>query len=138
MATSGMCAVDCPLKPLFLGIMFFTTMGIFITSVPLVTATLRAVTEEDGPFATGVQDVMIRGLGFIPCVLLIGTVIDRACVLQDSSCTNGGSCLLYVNRDFGLYLLVVSMTYKVTSCLFYALVLLFDRGQEHAHYSNLE
>ncbi|XP_078692987.1 solute carrier organic anion transporter family member 4A1-like [Branchiostoma floridae x Branchiostoma belcheri] len=138
LATSGMCAVDCPLKPLFLGILFFMSMGMFITQIPLLTATLRAVTEEDGPFATGVQDVMIRGLGYIPCILLVGTVIDSACVLQDSSCTNGGSCVLYVNRDFGLYLLVVSMTYKVTSCLFYALVLLFDRGQEHAHYSNLK
>ncbi|XP_066292266.1 solute carrier organic anion transporter family member 4A1-like isoform X1 [Branchiostoma lanceolatum] len=137
-ATSGICSVDCPLKPLFLGILFFMSMGMFITYIPLLTATLRTVTEEDGPFATGVQDVMIRGLGYIPCILLVGTVIDRACVLQDTSCTNGGSCLLYVNRDFGLYLVAVSMAYKVMSCLFYAMVLFSDGGQPHSDYNNIK
>ncbi|XP_035694932.1 solute carrier organic anion transporter family member 4A1-like isoform X2 [Branchiostoma floridae] len=137
-ATSGICAVNCPLKPLFLVILFFMSLGMFITYIPLLTATLRAVTEEDGPFATGLQDAMIRGLGYIPCILLVGAVIDRACALQDSSCTNGGSCLLYVNRYFGLYLLAVCMAYKVASCLFYALVLLFDRGEAHVEYSNIK
>ncbi|XP_078611244.1 solute carrier organic anion transporter family member 4A1-like isoform X2 [Branchiostoma floridae x Branchiostoma japonicum] len=137
-ATSGICSVNCPLKPLFLVILFFMSLGMFITYIPLLTATLRAVTEEDGPFATGLQDAMIRGLGYIPCILLVGAVIDRACALQDSSCTNGGSCLLYVNRYFGLYLLAVCMAYKVTSCLFYALVLLFDRGEAHVEYSNIK
>eukprot|EP00058_Branchiostoma_floridae_P020586 XP_002606076.1 hypothetical protein BRAFLDRAFT_125100 [Branchiostoma floridae] len=63
-ATSGICSVNCPLKPLFLVILFFMSLGMFITYIPLLTATLRAVTEEDGPFATGLQDAMIRGLAF--------------------------------------------------------------------------
>ncbi|KAI8494912.1 sodium-independent organic anion transmembrane transporter [Branchiostoma belcheri] len=125
-AVPGKCSTDCPLKPLFYGLLFFMSMGCFITLIPLLTGTLRSVTTEEGPFATGIQEVFVRGLGYIPCILLVGGIIDYACVLWDTSCQNAGSCLLYRNRALSINMVSVCVAYKTASCLIYLLVLLFN------------
>ncbi|XP_078610405.1 solute carrier organic anion transporter family member 4A1-like isoform X1 [Branchiostoma floridae x Branchiostoma japonicum] len=127
-ALPGKCSTDCPLKPLFYALLFFTSMGCFVTLIPLLTATLRSVTTEEGPFATGIQEVFVRGLGYIPCILLVGGIIDYACVLWDTSCQNAGSCLLYGNRDLSINMVSVCVAYKTASCLIYLLVLLFNKN----------
>jgi organic anion transporter 3A len=81
----------------FMVLLFFMTLVVAVTQMPVLMVVLRSVAEEEKAFALGIQFVIFRLFGYIPSPILFGTVIDSTCLLWKSTCEGeaGGRCLLY-------------------------------------------
>ena len=78
-------------------LLFFMTLVVAVTQMPVLMVVLRSVAEEEKAFALGIQFVIFRLFGYIPSPILFGNVIDSTCLLWKSTCEGeaGGRCLLY-------------------------------------------
>lgn len=66
---------------------------------------LRCVSESQGSFALGINQLIVRILAFIPAPIVFGYVIDAACKLhQEDPCDPGAkrNCLEYDTDLFRL------------------------------------
>ncbi|XP_063604186.1 solute carrier organic anion transporter family member 74D-like [Penaeus indicus] len=61
---------------------------------------LRCVEDEDKGLALGVVTVFISLFGLIPSPIMLGAVIDSACLVWDTSCGMTGNCWLYDSDAF--------------------------------------
>jgi len=96
-ATSGPCYSSCHMIMPFMVLLFFMTLVVAVTQMPVLMVVLRAVEEEEKAFALGIQFVIFRLFGYIPSPILFGNVIDSTCLLWKSTCEGeaGGRCLMY-------------------------------------------
>jgi len=93
----------------------------FMTSMPNVIATLRAVEPVHRSLALGVESIVFRLAGSIPGPILFGTLIDNTCVLWDKKeCDDSvGNCLVYDNWTMAYSILATQMTVKALGVLFF-------------------
>ncbi|XP_063868485.1 solute carrier organic anion transporter family member 74D-like [Scylla paramamosain] len=61
---------------------------------------LRAVSEEDKGLSLGAMTVFISLFAFIPAPIIMGAIIDSACVVWETSCGVTGNCWLYDSDHF--------------------------------------
>ena len=96
-ATAGPCYKACQMILPFMVLLFFMTLVVAVTQMPVLMVVLRSVAEEEKAFALGIQFVIFRLFGYIPSPILFGNVIDSTCLLWKSTCAGeaGGRCLLY-------------------------------------------
>ncbi len=122
-ATAGPCYSTCQMILPFMVLLFFMTLVVAVTQMPVLMVVLRyatfqsypvfhfpyaklifsflvlsrAVEEEEKAFALGIQFVIFRIFGYIPSPILFGNVIDSTCLLWKSTCEGeaGGRCLMY-------------------------------------------
>ena len=107
--------------------------------MPSTMATLRSVGDEERSLAIGLQNIVIRLLGSIPGPVMFGYFIDRTCLLWDIGCgesyqpewdrqfsnvlsivTEGpGSCLLYDNYQFSVFMCSCVIVAKAVSLIFF-------------------
>ncbi len=67
-------------------LLFFMTLMVAITQMPLLMVVLRSVAEEEKAFALGIQFVIFRLFGYIPSPIIFGNVIDSTCLLWKQTC----------------------------------------------------
>ena len=123
--------------------MFVLIFLTFWVTMPSTMATLRTVGEEERSLAIGLQNIVIRLLGSIPGPVMFGFFIDRTCLLWDIGCgeieehftaqsshyfTEGqGSCLLYDNYQFSVFMCSCVIVAKSVSLIFFFSSYLVDR-----------
>ena len=96
-AKAGSCNTQCQMIMPFMVLLFFMTLVVAVTQMPVLMVVLRSVEEEEKAFALGIQFVIFRIFGYIPSPILFGNVIDSTCLLWKETCEGeeGGRCLLY-------------------------------------------
>ena len=95
-ATKGPCYTPCEMILPFMVLLFFMTLLVAITQMPVLMIVLRSVGEEEKAFALGIQFVIFRLFGYIPSPILFGHVIDTTCLLWTQTCEgSSGRCLMY-------------------------------------------
>ena len=96
-ATAGPCYTPCQMIFPFMVLLFFMTLLVAVTQMPVLMVVLRSVKEEEKAFALGIQFVIFRLFGYIPSPIMFGSVIDSTCILWKQTCegSQGGRCLMY-------------------------------------------
>jgi len=107
----------------FMVLLFFMTLLVAVTQMPVLMVVLRSVAEEEKAFALGIQFVIFRLFGYIPSPILFGSVIDSTCLLWKSTCDGeaGGRCLMYDIEAFRFKYVGVCCGIKVLSVLTFLL-----------------
>merc|ERR1712112_473815 len=95
----------------------------FLVSMPNTAVTLRSVKMEHRSMAIGLQSIIARLIGGIPGPIMFGYFIDRTCLLWQQSCKDEGSCIVYDNYQFAVFMTSVCVTMKTVSMIFYLLSL---------------
>jgi len=123
MATAGPCYTNCQMVMPFMVLLFFMTLVVAVTQMPVLMVVLRAVSEEEKAFALGIQFVIFRLFGYIPSPILFGNVIDSTCLLWKSTCKGeeGGRCLMYDIEAFRYKYVGVCCGIKVLSVIIFCL-----------------
>ena len=101
-ATAGPCYTPCEMIFPFIVLLFFMTLLVAITQMPVLMVVLRSVAEEEKAFALGIQFVIFRLFGYIPSPIVFGSVIDSTCIVWKQTCegSQGGRCLMYDIESF--------------------------------------
>merc|ERR1712223_2226169 len=122
-ATAGPCYKECSMILPFMVLLFFMTLLVAVTQMPVLMVVLRSVAEEEKAFALGIQFVIFRLFGYIPSPILFGNVIDSTCLLWKSTCDGeaGGRCLMYDIEAFRFKYVGVCCGIKVLSVLTFLL-----------------
>merc|ERR1719384_2885618 len=122
-ATAGPCYKHCQMILPFMVLLFFMTLLVAVTQMPVLMVVLRSVEEEEKAFALGIQFVIFRLFGYIPSPILFGSVIDSTCLLWKSTCDGeaGGRCLMYDIEAFRFKYVGVCCGIKVLSVLTFLL-----------------
>ncbi|CAB4061514.1 SLCO3A [Lepeophtheirus salmonis] len=120
-ATAGPCYTQCGMILPFMVLLFFMTLVVAVTQMPVLMVVLRSVEEEEKAFALGIQFVIFRLFGYIPSPILFGNVIDSTCILWKSTCEGaaGGSCLMYDIEAFRYKYVGVCSAIKVCSVIIF-------------------
>lgn len=113
--TSGYCPEPCE--------SFFNYLIVQI-AIKTVTATarvsssiihLRSVDDADKGVALGTLTAFLSCFGLIPGPIIMGAIIDSACLLWDMSCGERGNCWLYDSDSFRLAMHLVPIVFTFIS-----------------------
>jgi len=115
------CDNECGVFIPFVVVTFILIFLTFWVTMPSTMATLRCVREQERSLALGLQNIFIRLLGTIPGPVMFGYYIDNTCTLWNKSCDESGhgSCLLYENYDFSVFMCVACFVSKLISLIFF-------------------
>jgi len=118
-ATAGPCYTQCEMILPFMVLLFFMTLLVAVTQMPVLMVVLRSVEEEEKAFALGIQFVIFRLFGYIPSPILFGNVIDSTCLLWKQTCEGGkgGICLMYDIEAFRYKYVGICAGIKILSFL---------------------
>lgn len=125
------CETKCQLLPIFTLGMFMALLTTFVNMAPLASVLLRVVGVKERSLALAVEWVLVRLLASIPGPLLFGNVIDRSCLVWQTTCERSGSCLYYNNRLLAHNLFNLLILLKTLSILMYSVALLMYRRHFH-------
>ncbi|XP_076457171.1 solute carrier organic anion transporter family member 4A1-like [Babylonia areolata] len=128
MVQEGKCDSDCPFLIPFLAVFGLVMIGIFVTSMPALSASLRCVAQDQRSFALGIQWIIARCLGSIPGPILMGKIIDITCLVWQQSCKGDGACFYYDNKAMSLNILGLGLGFNFLSICFFLLALLCYRS----------
>ncbi|XP_042216210.1 solute carrier organic anion transporter family member 74D-like isoform X2 [Homarus americanus] len=99
-ATRGYCPEPCN------GFFYYFLVEIIIKTVTSTSrignsiVLLRAVSQEDKGLSLGTVTVFISLFAFIPAPIIMGAIIDSACIVWDKTCGHSGNCWLYDSDKF--------------------------------------
>jgi organic anion transporter 3A len=107
----------------FMVLLFFMTLLVAVTQMPVLMVVLRSVEEEEKAFALGIQFVIFRLFGYIPRPIIFGHVIDSTCLLWKQTCegAQGGRCLIYDIEKFRYKYIGICAGIKVLASLIFFL-----------------
>ena len=128
------CDVHCNYLWPFAILMFVSVFFTFMSAMPNVVATLRAVEPVHRSLALGIESIFLRLGGTIPGPVFFGFLLDRTCSLWQAKETCGenetdgsGSCLFYDNWSMGISMLVATIIVKALAILFFSFALFFSK-----------
>ncbi|KAL1424678.1 hypothetical protein MTO96_019968 [Rhipicephalus appendiculatus] len=120
MAKRDPCDADCGLVFIYAGGIFISLFFTFLLVVPALTAMLRSLEEDIKSTGIGVNYVLMRIFGTIPGPIVFGHLIDRSCILWQSTCSGGtGACAIYENSAMGVNLFRVMIVVKSAAIMFF-------------------
>ncbi|KAL3872884.1 hypothetical protein ACJMK2_036065 [Sinanodonta woodiana] len=120
-AVNGRCDDGCTNLRILAPFLFLMMLTVLTTVTPVSMATLRCVDDDIQPMALGVQFMILRLLGSIPGPVLIGTVIDKACLIwRGGSCGSQGFCMLYSHDKLSLGVLLWWVITMMIGCLLFS------------------
>ncbi|CAL4122219.1 unnamed protein product, partial [Meganyctiphanes norvegica] len=61
---------------------------------------LRSVEDRDKGLAMGTMTVIMSLVAFIPAPIIMGAVVDSACLVWDTTCGKEGNCWFYDSEQF--------------------------------------
>lgn len=129
------CDTHCPYFWAFMVTGFLFVGFTFMSAMPNVVATLRAVEPVHRSLALGIESIFLRLLGTIPGPVIFGYLIDNTCLLwQEQECADvdekRGNCRLYDNGGMAIAMLVTIVIVKLLGILFFGTALFFS-GRSH-------
>ncbi|XP_049525064.1 solute carrier organic anion transporter family member 4A1 [Dermacentor silvarum] len=133
MAQRDPCDADCGLVFIYAAAIFVALFFTFLLVVPALTALLRSLDEDIKATGIGVNYVLIRLLGTIPGPIVFGYLIDRSCILWQSTCSGKrGACAIYENSAMGINLFRVMIVVKSASIMFFFCASLSTQSEDFA------
>ncbi|KAH7946470.1 hypothetical protein HPB49_025507 [Dermacentor silvarum] len=133
MAQRDPCDADCGLVFIYAAAIFVALFFTFLLVVPALTALLRSLDEDIKATGIGVNYVLIRLLGTIPGPIVFGYLIDRSCILWQSTCSGKrGACAIYENSAMGINLFRVMIVVKSASIMFFFCASLSTQSEARA------
>ncbi|XP_071502429.1 solute carrier organic anion transporter family member 4C1-like [Diadema antillarum] len=123
----GACASDCILLPIFVVGSALLLFFHFLPSVALVNTLLRCVPESQRPMALGVNSILNKLLGATPGPILVGVMMDGACLQWQNTCDSEGACWIYNNENLSWRMFGLGLIMKVASVSLFSLALCFYR-----------
>ncbi|XP_076046946.1 solute carrier organic anion transporter family member 74D-like isoform X2 [Oratosquilla oratoria] len=106
-AVRGFCQEDCGAFIYYLLIQIITKMVGSTGRVGGTLLHLRSVAEEDKALALGTFMVFLSLFSFIPAPIIMGTIVDSACLVWEEKCGRRGNCWFYDSDHFRVILHVV-------------------------------
>eukprot|EP00057_Strongylocentrotus_purpuratus_P026259 XP_011680733.1 PREDICTED: solute carrier organic anion transporter family member 4A1 [Strongylocentrotus purpuratus] len=123
---SGLCRTSCSYQPyVFAVVAALFVFFAFFAQIPDLNVILRCVPDSQRSMALGVNSMLKRGLGSVPGPILLGAVIDQACILWQDVCGTRGSCWIYDNANLAWRMAVIAVSFKAASCCMYLLAMWF-------------
>ncbi|KAK3578698.1 hypothetical protein CHS0354_008556 [Potamilus streckersoni] len=120
-AVSGRCDDGCTKLRILAPFLFLMMLAVLTSTTPVSIATLRCVDDDIQPMALGMQWMILRLLGSIPGPVLIGTVIDKACLIwRGGSCGSQGFCMLYSHDELSIGVLLWWVITMTIGCLLFS------------------
>ncbi|EDV22668.1 uncharacterized protein TRIADDRAFT_11569, partial [Trichoplax adhaerens] len=116
---SGICPLECNNMIPFLATLFVLMIFTFLKTVPTQQVLLRCVPESQRSFSLGVQWLFLRLLGNVPGPIIMGSIIDRSCILWSVTCNQRNNCWLYNNQQMSRLILILGITFKISTTIFY-------------------
>lgn len=104
--SEGRCGPAGPCREFYVALPFLV-VGVVLRSLmitPLSMLILRCVPLEEKAVGLGLQWLCVKLFGTIPGPVLLGTVIDSACAVWQTSCSGRGQCWVYNMADLNLRL----------------------------------
>ncbi|XP_042874771.1 solute carrier organic anion transporter family member 74D-like isoform X2 [Penaeus japonicus] len=92
--------------------------------------TLRAVSDEDKGLALGLMTVFTSLFGFSLGPVIMGAIIDSACLVWDTSCGKTGNCWLYDSDKFRTIIHLVPAVLVFVSVLGDLVVFYYSRQMD--------
>ncbi|KAI1297651.1 Solute carrier organic anion transporter family member 1A1 [Halotydeus destructor] len=126
--TSGYCDGNCGdnLKYYLLAISAGKLIGAMGFSGNVLVR-LRCVEERDKSLAIGLTKTILALLGSIPYPLIFGWIVDKACLIWETSCGNKGNCWFYDQEKFRNYLHWTSISFLVAATFFDIFVIYYAK-----------
>lgn len=103
----GYCPELCDSFKSYLAIQIITKAILSTGRTGNIIIHLRSVADEDKGLALGTLTVFISLLAFIPAPMIMGAIVDSACLVWDKSCGVSGNCWLYDSDKFRIILHLV-------------------------------
>nr|XP_039250297.1 solute carrier organic anion transporter family member 4A1-like [Styela clava] len=108
----------------FAFIVFFCFFTSVLTLSPTLQVTIRCVPFHNRVLAISMQAAISRLFGVIPGRILVGAVLDLACVSWSTECGDSGACQAYKRKDVSRNNTILLLSQTVICAVFYVLVLL--------------
>nr|XP_037279771.1 solute carrier organic anion transporter family member 4C1-like [Rhipicephalus microplus] len=125
------CDADCGLVFVYAGAIFIALFFTFLLVVPALTAMLRSLEEDIKSTGIGVNYVLMRIFGTIPGPIVFGHLIDRSCILWQTTCSGGtGACAIYENGEMGVNLFRVMIVVKSAAIMFFFCASLSTKAED--------
>ncbi|XP_075734823.1 solute carrier organic anion transporter family member 4A1-like isoform X2 [Rhipicephalus microplus] len=118
------CSTNCNLLVTYMVAIFICVFFSFFSAAPIITMMMRCVEEKERAVGLAVKWVSVRLFGNIPAPLLLGSVIDRSCLLWQEACQKRGACLLYNNEHLALSMLEFLVPVKTLSIMLFCAALI--------------
>ncbi|XP_035688889.1 solute carrier organic anion transporter family member 4C1-like [Branchiostoma floridae] len=115
--TPGHCASDCKILPFVLAMLTYYAVASAMWGPALTFVALRCVPEDQRSVGLGFQGVIRKLLANIPCPMLFGAFLDKACLMWEESCDERGACLIYDNSKLGLYFFILTFIFSCWAVL---------------------
>ncbi|XP_064077325.1 LOW QUALITY PROTEIN: solute carrier organic anion transporter family member 74D-like [Macrobrachium nipponense] len=106
-ATSGYCDETCDKFFYYIIIQMVVKTVASTGRVGSSLINIRSVADEDKGIALGTITVCISLFGFIPAPIIMGAIVDSACLIWDKTCGKYGNCWLYDSDKFRLIIHLV-------------------------------
>ncbi|XP_054713438.1 solute carrier organic anion transporter family member 74D-like [Uloborus diversus] len=78
---------------------------------------LRAIDPEDKSVALGTFEMLICLFGFIPFPVVVGSIVDTACLIWEETCGQTGNCWFYDVHMFRTLVHILSAFFQFLSAL---------------------
>nr|XP_039250315.1 solute carrier organic anion transporter family member 4A1-like [Styela clava] len=108
----------------FLLIIFLCFFSSLLTYSPALQVTMRCVPFNKRVKAISLQEAFVRLVGIIPGRVIVGAVLDVACVSWSTECGEQGSCRTYRRLEVARNNTILLLIQTVVCAIFYFLVYL--------------
>nr|XP_054750660.1 solute carrier organic anion transporter family member 4A1-like [Lytechinus pictus] len=125
---SGLCQTSCSYQPYVWSVLAAAfVFVVFFAQIPELNVILRCVPDSQRSMAIGLTSLLKRGLGSVPGPIIVGAVIDQACILWQDVCGTRGSCWIYDNASLAWRLTVIALALKAAACCMYLIAMVCYR-----------
>ncbi|XP_059079706.1 solute carrier organic anion transporter family member 4A1-like [Tigriopus californicus] len=123
------CSPGCNSMIGFIVVISLSMFCTFMAAMPNVVATLRSVEPVHRSLALGIESIVSRVLGTIPGPVILGSIIDYACLLWEKrEChEDAGSCQFYDNYSMAMAMFLALVVVKILSVVAFAFALFFSQ-----------
>lgn len=122
-AVAGYCSQTCSQFQAYLLTVGATKLVMATRKVGRLLITLRCVEEKDKSVALALYAVMESLFAYIPCAVIYGALLDKACILWAGSEGQGGHCWIYDSNFLRYAMHGITMAAFVGGTLLDAVVL---------------
>ncbi|XP_037505616.2 solute carrier organic anion transporter family member 4A1-like [Rhipicephalus sanguineus] len=132
-AIRSRCPVNCPLLLVYLVGIFLSLSSPFLNGAAATAAAIRCVKPAERSLALGILTVIYRLAGTIPSPVIMGGIVDEACLAWHRPCGSSGNCIAYKNEDMARGMFYALIVMLAMSMLLFYLSLLAHRRHSRRH-----
>ncbi|ESO98534.1 hypothetical protein LOTGIDRAFT_174219 [Lottia gigantea] len=96
-----------------------------MASITVFIMLIRSVDEDEMSMAIGLAEFFNSILAWLPGPIVFGKLVDRVCMIWDSSCNSVGNCVLYSLPDFRYVFNGLICGFELSAVIFLTITLYF-------------